>query len=407
MAGRGRAAERPARAGSGTTWFYVHVYRHMSTGLSTRIEYVGQMLHEFLRSNRLELARRCEGKVAARNSPVATTPEHDGVPILIDQLVDMLQEAQLVDGFKEPRTLSPDIGRSAIKHGGALLRRGFSVDQVVHDYGDLCQALTELAAEQGVVISVDEFHTFNRCLDSAIADAVTEYGRQRDVVLSDAGAATLNERLGSLAHELRNLLGTAKLAFAAIRGGHGAVVGATGNVLDRSLTGLSDLIDRALAEVRVTTGLQARLVASLLEDILQEVQVAAQLEAADRGIVFTVAVAPDLRVTADRQMMSSAIANLLQNAFKFSRPNGHVALTARVVGDHVVIEIADECGGLPHGPPEELFLPFVQRDRNRTGVGLGLTISRRAVELNGGTLTVRDVPGTGCVFTIDLPRTPG
>lgn len=363
------------------------------------------MLHEFLRANRQELVHRCEGKVAERNSPAATMPERDGVPILIDQVVSMLRDAQRGEGFREPSTLSPDIGLSAKKHGGDLLRRGFTVDQVVHVYGDLCQALTELAAEQGVVITVDEFHTFNRCLDNAIAGAVTEYGRQRDALLSEAGTATLNERLGSLAHELRNLLGTAKLAFAAIRGGHGAVVGATGNVLDRSLNGLSDLIDRALAEVRVTSGMQARLVVSRLADILQEVQVAAQLDAADRGMAFSVTVAPDLRVTADRQMMSSAIANLLQNAFKFSRPNGHVALTARVIDDHVVIEIADECGGLTHGPPEELFRPFAQLDSNRTGVGLGLSISRRAVEVNGGTLTVRDVPGTGCVFVIKLPQT--
>jgi signal transduction histidine kinase len=362
------------------------------------------MLHEFLHANRMELAERCRTKVAARHSPPPSASGGEGVPVLIEQLTSILRAAQNAGGV-EAATLSPDICQSATRHGGDLLRRGFTVDQVVHDYGDLCQAVTELASEKRELISVDEFHTFNRCLDAAIAGAVTEFGRQRDDIASEVGESTLNERLGSLAHELRNLLGTAKLAYAAIKTGQVAVTGATGNVLDRSLDGLSDLIDRALADVRVTTGLHARLVVTALDDILEEVRVAAKLDASARGIRFTTSVAPDLRVTADRQMLSSALANLLQNAFKYSRPAGHVSLTARVVDGRVLIDIADECGGLPAGSSEEIFQPFAQRNKDQTGVGLGLSISRRAVEINGGALTVRDVPGTGCVFTIDIPQT--
>ena len=96
--------------------------------------------------------------------------------------------------------------------------------------------------------------------------------------------------------------------------------------------------------------------------------------------------------------------NLLQNAFKFSHRKGHVSLTARVVADRVLIEVEDECGGLPDGRAEELFQPFAQRGDDRTGLGLGLSISRRAIEANRGTLGVRNLPGTGCIFTIDLPR---
>ena len=54
---------------------------------------------------------------------------------------------------------------------------------------------------------------------------------------------------------------------------------------------------------------------------------------------------------------------------------------------------------------ETLFAPFTQHGADRSGLGLGLSISRRAVEANGGTLRLRDVPGTGCIFTIDLPQT--
>ena len=68
-----------------------------------------------------------------------------------------------------------------------------------------------------------------------------------------------------------------------------------------------------------------------------------------------------------------------------------------------MIQVADACGGLPLGKTEELFQPLVQRDEDRTGYGLGLAIARQAVEAHKGTLTVHDVPGTGCVFSIALP----
>jgi hypothetical protein len=70
----------------------------------------------------------------------------------------------------------------------------------------------------------------------------------------------------------------------------------------------------------------------------------------------------------------------------------------------VQIDVADECGGLPTGKCEELAAACEQRGADRSGLGLGLFITRKAVEASGGVLRVRDVPGTGCVFTIDLPR---
>jgi C4-dicarboxylate-specific signal transduction histidine kinase len=70
----------------------------------------------------------------------------------------------------------------------------------------------------------------------------------------------------------------------------------------------------------------------------------------------------------------------------------------------VLIEVADECGGLPDGTPDSQFRPFEQRHADRTGLGLGLAFSKWAVEGNGGYLSARSLPPVGCVFTIDLPR---
>jgi signal transduction histidine kinase len=366
------------------------------------------MLHEFLATNQEELATRCRAKVAKRpaSQPPTGEPEY-GIPLFIGQLIETLRAQPAVEFSAKATELSADIGITAGKHGNELFQRGFTVDQVIHAYGDLCQALTELADETKTHITVDEFHTFNRCLDDAIADAVTEFGRRRDQAISEEGIQTMNERLGFLAHELRNSLNTAMLAFEAIKSGKVALTGTTGGLLGGSLMGLRDLIDRALADVRLTEGFKVRRERISIVELVDEVRPSAAMEANGRSVAFAVSrVDETLAVEGDRQMLISAVANLLQNAFKFSRAHGHVSLAARAAADRVLIEISDECGGLPDGKTEELFQPFAQRSGDRTGLGLGLSISRRGVEASGGKLHARSLPGKGCVFTIDLPR-PG
>jgi signal transduction histidine kinase len=293
------------------------------------------------------------------------------------------------------------MSESAILHGGELKQAGFTVAQVVHDYGDVCQAVTELAIELELPISADEFKTLNRCLDEAIAQAVTEFARQRELSLSDRGT----ERLGFFAHELRNLLSNAMLAFEVLKTGTVGVGGSTGMVLGRNLVALRDLIDRSLAAVRLEAGLQRRERVPLAQ-LMEEVEVAATIEAKVRGLQLTVTpVDAEGAINVDRQLIAAALANLLQNAFKFSRSKGHVVLrtdTATAPG-RVLIDVEDECGGLPEGNAEELFRPFEQRSRDRTGMGLGLAIARESVETNGGLIRARNLPGKGCVFTIDLP----
>jgi signal transduction histidine kinase len=98
--------------------------------------------------------------------------------------------------------------------------------------------------------------------------------------------------------------------------------------------------------------------------------------------------------------------NLLQNAFKFTRAGTTVVLRVGASAERVLIEIQDECGGLPSGNVNELFRPFEQRGADRTGLGLGLAFSRSGVEANNGRIYARNLPDVGCVFTVDLPRVP-
>ena len=176
------------------------------------------MLHEFLGKNRDTLIARCRSKVVTRRAPRASEQDlSPGIPLFLDQLMNALRLEQgpgspesgrpSVKPVPVEHTPSPpDIGRVAAQHGNELLRRGYTVDQVVHDYGDLCQAITEVAIEQRATVSAAEFRTLNWCLDEAIASAVTEFGRQREESTSDEFAHTTNEHLGFFAHELRNLI---------------------------------------------------------------------------------------------------------------------------------------------------------------------------------------------------------
>jgi signal transduction histidine kinase len=120
--------------------------------------------------------------------------------------------------------------------------------------------------------------------------------------------------------------------------------------------------------------------------------------------VTELAIELGLSMEVDRQILAGALANLLQNAFKFTRTGGRVSLKSFSSDDRVLIEVEDECGGLPAGEAEDLFRPFEQRGGDRSGLGLGLGISRRGVVANGGKLYVRDLPGKGCLFTIELPN---
>ena len=139
--------------------------------------------------------------VDERRTSRADDPEHEfGIPQFLDQLIKTLEVEQTSEPARSREISGPEDGKPAVseiastatRHGSELLLQGFTIDQVVHDYGDLCQAITGLAFEQKAPIQADEFQTLNRCLDNGIADAVKEYAHKRDVLLDDRNAHVLN-----------------------------------------------------------------------------------------------------------------------------------------------------------------------------------------------------------------------
>ena len=373
------------------------------------------MLHQFLTDNESDLIERCHSKAAARPLRSETKDAlHYGIPIFLRQLIRTLVLEQTAQPMRSREISGPagggklvmsEMGEAASIHGRELLDHGFTIDQVVHAYGDVCQAITDLASDRGEPFQVEEFRTLNRCLDNAIADAVTSFSYQRDTLISERQTQEWNKQLGFLAHEMRNLIQTATLAFAAIKTGSIGLTGATGGLMDRTLVGLQRLVDGSISEVRMQAGMAMHSQLFSLASFIVEVKIAASLEAEAHGCpcVFP-SVEPELAVRADRHLLSAAVGNLLQNAFKFTHSGTEVALSAYAAGERILIEVSDHCGGLPWSDAEKVFLPYAQGGADKRGLGLGLSVVRRSVEANGGILSVRDRPGEGCVFTIDLPR---
>jgi hypothetical protein len=217
------------------------------------------MLHEFLSKNRNDLLERCRLKAAKRFDPPSAVRSvfTQGVPLFVEQLINALRVEALTP-VKDRTELAPkptpaptEIGRTAAFQGLQMLRLGYTVDQVVHCYGDICQSVTELATERAELITTDEFRTLNGCLDNAIADAVTVYGSDRIAVNSRAEA--INQLLGAYSNEQERLLDTAITSFNALQSGELGCSGATGTAHLNCLLELRSLSDRSLSAIRLAS----------------------------------------------------------------------------------------------------------------------------------------------------------
>ena len=354
------------------------------------------MLYEFVTTYRDQIIAKTRDNVITRPWPPASTIElENGVPMFLTQLAETLRQYSSLAPFS-----TTAIGSSATRHGRDLLGLGFTVSQVVHDYGDICQAVTELAVEQDAPITTEEFHALNRCLDVAIADAVTEHAR----LTAESRATDELERLGRVMHEICNGLNTALLAFEIVKRGTVAINGSTGAVLGRSLVSLRGIVDSTLCDIR-TAASHHRPERIRVTAFLSDLAVAARLQAEYSELDFIIEpIDPDLSVNIDQQLLASAVMNLLNNAFKFTPAGGRVVLRATGKDGRILIEVEDACGGIPdsRGDPFQAFGD--RRGKDRTGLGLGLSIARKAVRSQGGDIHIRNMPGKGCTFVVEIPQ---
>jgi signal transduction histidine kinase len=353
------------------------------------------MLAELMETHREELLERSHRVLLAiGGSPRAL----EGLGTFYDQIIGRLHANRTELGHSDP--VVDDTSRA---RGASLQKMGVTIGQVVRSYGAICDGVTTLAMERGIAIHAEEFNILNRVLDEAIASAVGEHARLSEADAKEHLVEHARDHLGSLAHELRNAAGVATMALGVLKESKVGVHSSTGRLLERGLLRVTALVDRSLAEVRLERPLVIQIERFDLVDLLNEAEATASLQAAEGGVSLRVEVEPDVQMAADRQLMVSAVSNLLQNAIKYSETGGVVRLIGRAEGDHIVIEVHDQCGGLPPGKTEELFEPFVRKSNETTGLGLGLTIAHRAITANGGSIHVRNDAPTGCVFSIEQP----
>ncbi len=349
-------------------------------------------LHEFMATNRDDLLAASVAELRSV-SPQYTDEEvtrHLG--LLLDEVIRALQQAAGIP----VRSPLPDTSPVAASYGANRQRRGFAITNIARDLGAISKALGEVGMRRGASFTAADYRIFDECFDSAMAAAIEQYWVRARGQQEKEHA----EYVGFLAHELRNALATARMALGSMQRQEGAMRHKAQTILERSLGRLADLVDQTLIAVRLESATTAPPREPVgVQALLCELRDGAVPE---RDIDLRVQVDGSPEVTADEHLLVSALGNLLQNAIKFTRSGGHVVLRARKEGDAVIIEIEDECGGLPEGAAEDLFQPFVQRGRDRRGIGLGLTITRDAVTAMGGQVSVRNLPGKGCVFSVTL-----
>jgi signal transduction histidine kinase len=351
------------------------------------------MLHNFIAKNRDQITNRATILSRARDPLLHSESPTEELSAFLTQVQTALRQGVAPSAYN-----AQAMNMSAGRTGANMLRAGHPIVDVVQTYGDVCQAVTALAAESRVPISAADFCVFNRCLDDAIGHAVSEYNR----ITEETRSVAELQRLGFAAHELRDQLQTAQLSLHTLKVSGDSVGGLSGQLLERALLNLSNLIERTLSDVRLAAGVERREAVELVP-FLHEVSATSELHAQSRGLTFTFDSEVTGSIEADRQLLMSAVMNLVQNALKFTQPGGNVRLSARTTSKRLSIAVEDQCGGMTDSA-RGVFTTFTdRRGADRSGLGLGLSIAKKVILAHNGDINVRNLPGVGCVFTIDMP----
>ena len=275
---------------------------------------------------------------------------------------------------------------------------------------------TVLIAKDGTELAIDDSGAPIRDAHGRIVGVVLVFRditqrRGSERALEDADRRK-DEFLAMLAHELRNPLAPIRNAAhtLALLGTGDDRVRWVSSVIERQVGLMTRLVDDLLDVSRITSGkitLQ-RATVSVREVLAQAVETARPL-AESRGQALEVDVPEDAAwVDGDPARLAQAVGNLLDNAIKYTDDGGRIGLRARVEADEVVIVVEDSGVGVDPELLPHVFDLFIQADRSlerkQGGLGLGLTLVRRLVEMHGGRVEAASAgPGLGSAFTIRLP----
>jgi PAS domain S-box-containing protein len=219
-----------------------------------------------------------------------------------------------------------------------------------------------------------------------------------------------DEFLATLAHELRNPLAPIRNGLAVLRRGNPENAGRVMGIMERQLAHLVHLVDDLLDVSRVTSGKitlrKERLELHSVVDAAVETS-RPLVEAAGHALTLDLPSQP-LFVEADPVRLAQVLTNLINNAAKYTPAEGHISIRTALEGDQVTVAVQDDGVGLPKEMLPKIFDMFTQvgasLERSQGGLGIGLTLVRKLVEMHGGTVTAESPgAGQGSTFTVRLP----
>jgi len=364
---------------------------------STAHEPTTRALGQLIATHAVDIEKRWLKKVTeeiAKRPPVELSHLRDGIPDYLAALAQILSSP--MDGQESGVAIWADVARG---HGITRVQAGFDIDQLVHEFVVLRREIRTEAIKHHVW-SLEAAAVLADLIDAAIIESVRAYVEARDYQVRRVQA----EHVGFLTHELRNPLATAMSATSILR--ETAVPEQTSalEALERSHTRLHRLIDGVLDAQRLEAGEVAALPVDVRErELLERATEAARQVAERKGLKFEMHVVPERVITVDPNLTRSAIQNLVDNAVKYTDEGGVEVATSEDARNWFV-HIRDSCPGLSAEELKTIFEPFRRGATRKQGTGLGLTIARRAVEAQGGTIQAESPGLYGCHFWITLPK---
>ena len=350
-------------------------------------------LSSLLAERRVEILERWTQRIRGEHADkdLSRGELQDHLPCFFDGVLAALHSGQT------PEVTVPS---ASAAHGTQRLRVGFDLVEVIREYEILTECILEEVEAVGGSLAIQAFRRMHMLLNTGRTEAVRAYVERRDADL----AREHSQHVAFMAHELRNPLMAAFMAANALQKKGRPDDEHAVSLLVRNLMSLRELIDHVLIADRLAGQIPVTRERLEVKALLEEIEADSRLTAERNQVQIHIETPATLHLEGDRRLLRSALSNLLGNAIKFTHEGRTITLRAKRSEGCVTVEVEDGCDGLPEGNAEELFEPFVQRGENRTGFGLGLAIVKQAVEAHGGRARVTNLPGRGCVFSIELPE---